>query len=78
VLSRDGSLAAAGCKDGRIRLFILATGVAISELRYPGKLAALAFSPEGAVPLAGGDNGLRGFLVLGRRFDTGGVLARFP
>jgi WD40 repeat protein len=65
VLSRDGSLAAAGCEDGRIRLFIVATGVAISELRYPGKLATLAFSPEGAVLLAGGGNGLRGFLVSG-------------
>jgi WD40 repeat protein len=65
VLSRDGSLAAAGCEDGRIRLFIVATGVAISALRYPGKLATLAFSPEGAVLLAGGDNGLRGFLVSG-------------
>jgi len=39
--------------------------VAISELRYPGKLATLAFSPEGAVLLAGGGNGLRGFLVSG-------------
>jgi hypothetical protein len=65
VLSRDGSLAAAGCEDGGIRLFIVATGVAISELRYPGKLATLAFSPEGAVLLAGGGNGLRGFLVSG-------------
>ncbi|WP_027579783.1 TIR domain-containing protein [Bradyrhizobium sp. Ai1a-2] len=65
VVSRDGSLAAAGCEDGRIRLFIVATGVAISELHYPGKLATLAFSPEGAVLLAGGDNGLRGFLVSG-------------
>lgn len=65
VVSRDGSLAAAGCADGRIRLFIVATGAAISELRYPGKLATLAFSPEGAVLLTGGDNGLRGFLVSG-------------
>jgi len=39
--------------------------VAISELHYPGKLATLAFSPEGAVLLAGGDNCLRGFLVSG-------------
>src|SRR4051794_33840917 len=30
VLSRDGGLAAAGCEDGRIRLFIVATGVATS------------------------------------------------
>jgi hypothetical protein len=65
VLSRDGSLAATGCEDGRIRLFAVVTGVAISELRYPGKLARLASFPEGAVLLAGGGNGLRGFLVSG-------------
>jgi hypothetical protein len=51
--------------DGRIRLFIVAIGVAISELRYPGKLVTPAFSSEGAVLLVGGGNGLRGFLVSG-------------
>lgn len=53
-------MAAAGRENGRIRLFIVPAWRSLSFA-----IATLAFSPEGAVLLAGGGNNLRGFLVSG-------------
>jgi len=46
-------------------LFIVATGVAISELRYPGKLATLASRRRVPCCWLPGGNGMRGFLLSG-------------
>jgi WD40 repeat protein len=61
--SRDGKLVAAGCEDGRIILWLAATGQVEASIRYPGKVEVLAFVPRGDIVVAGGSAGLHGFFV---------------
>src|SRR5437763_556962 len=58
AFSNDGKLVAAGCKDGRTRLWETETGKPIkSLLRYTIRVCALAFTPDASLLLAGAEDG---------------------
>src|SRR5262249_37332254 len=54
--SPDGRWIASGAWDNTIRLWDAATGEACAKLPHPGIVRALAFTPDGARLVSGGDN----------------------
>jgi len=66
AVSPDGSLVAAACEaDGRVRLWSAASGVTVTDLRYPGQVKTVAFSRDAHMLIAGGEKQLRSFVVSG-------------
>jgi len=65
IASPDGLFAAVFCDDGRIRVWSAASGAIVSDLHYSGKAKAAVFSWDSRLLVAGGDNGLRAFVISG-------------
>ena len=54
-MSRDGKLLASGSKDATVRVWDMATGAEVSELRgHEGWVQSVAFSPDGTRIVSGG------------------------
>ena len=73
AFSLDGTRLATGSTDSHVRVFDLATGAKLVQLRHDGPVTAVAFSPDGAQVATGSDD------HFARVFDaaTGAELARF-
>src|SRR5262249_16912044 len=55
TITADGSLLAAGTRDGIVSLWDARTSAELAEIHLPGQLHWVAFSPDGSHLLSAGD-----------------------
>lgn len=83
ALSPDGTLVAAGTREGIVRLWEVPTGRGRFPPGHTGPVRSIAFSPDGGTILTAGEDGVRewnaetGEERVGRRFEESASLVRF-